>query len=147
VRFVDTNVLLYAVSRSPDERSKAAAALALLEADDLVLSVQVLQEFYVQATRASRADRLSHDQAVLLIESFRLRFPVQDITVPLLHAALATAARFRISYWDAAIVEAARLRACTTVLSEDLAHDQDFAGVRVRNPFRAPRRGRTPPAR
>jgi predicted nucleic acid-binding protein len=105
VRFVDTNVLLYAVSRSPDERPKAAAALALLEADDLVLSVQVLQEFYVQVTRASRPDRLSHDQAVLLIESFRLRFPVQDITVPLLHAALATAARFRISYWDAAIVE------------------------------------------
>jgi predicted nucleic acid-binding protein len=147
VRFVDTNVLLYAVSRSPDERPKAAAALALLEADDLVLSVQVLQEFYVQVTRASRPDRLSHDQAVLLIESFRLRFPVQDITVPLLHAALATAARFRISYWDAAIVEAARLRACATVLSEDLAHDQDFAGVRVHNPFRASRRARTPPTR
>ena len=101
----------------------------------------------MQATRASRADRLSHDQAVLLIESFRLRFPVQDITVPLLHAALATAARFRISYWDAAIIEAARLRACATVLSEDLAHDQDFAGVRVRNPFRTRRRGRTPPPR
>ena len=147
MRFVDTNVLLYAVSRSPGERAKAAAALALLEAGDLVLSVQVLQEFYVQATRAGRADRLSHDQAVLLIESFRLRFPVQEITVPLLQAALATAARYRISYWDAAIVEAARLRGCATVLSEDLSHDEDFAGVRVRNPFRAERRSRTPPAR
>jgi predicted nucleic acid-binding protein len=140
VRFVDTNVLLYAVGRSPAERTKSAAALALLEADDLVLSVQVLQEFYVQATRASRADRLSHDQAVLLIESFRLRFPVQDITVPLLHAALATAARFRISYWDAAIVEAARVRACSVVLSEDLTDGQDFGGVRIQNPFRVPRR-------
>jgi predicted nucleic acid-binding protein len=144
VRFVDTNVLLYAVGRSPAERTKSAAALALLEADDLVLSVQVLQEFYVQATRASRLDRLSHDQAVLLIESFRLRFPVQDITVPLLHAALATAARFRISYWDAAIVEAARVRACSVVLSEDLTDGQDFGGVRIQNPFRVPRRaGRT----
>jgi predicted nucleic acid-binding protein len=140
VRFVDTNVLLYAVGRSPAERTKSAAALALLEADDLVLSVQVLQEFYVQATRSTRTDRLSHDQAVLLIESFRLRFPVQDMTVALLHAALATAARFRISYWDAAIVEAARARACTVVLSEDLADGQDFGGVRIQNPFRAPRR-------
>ena len=145
VRFVDTNVLLYAVGRSPTERTKSAAALALLEADDLVLSVQVLQEFYVQATRSSRVDRLSHDQAVLLIESFRLRFPIQDVTVPLLQAALATAARFRISYWDAAIVEAARTRECAVVLSEDLGDGQDFAGVRIENPFRvsakpAPRR-------
>jgi predicted nucleic acid-binding protein len=140
VRFVDTNVLLYAVGRSPAERTKSAAALALLEADDLVLSVQVLQEFYVQATRASRADRLSHDQAVLLIESFRLRFPIQDLTVPLLYAALATAARFRISYWDAAIVEAARVRTCSVVLSEDLTDGQDFGGVRIQNPFRLPRR-------
>jgi predicted nucleic acid-binding protein len=143
VRFVDTNVLLYAVGRSPAESAKSTAALVLLEADDLVLSVQVLQEFYVQATRPSRADRLSHDQAVLLIESFRLRFPIQDLTVPLLHAALATAARFRISYWDAAIVEAARVGGCAVVLSEDLGHGQDFAGVRIENPFRVPAK-RTP---
>ena len=145
MRFVDTNVLLYAVGRSPAERTKSAAALALLDADDLVLSVQVLQEFHVQATRPSRVDRLSHDQAVLLIESFRLRFPIQESTVSLLHAALATAARFRISYWDAAIVEAARAGGCPVVLSEDLGDGQDFAGVRIENPFRvSPRR---PPRR
>jgi predicted nucleic acid-binding protein len=138
VRFVDTNVLLYAVGRSPAERRKSATALALLEADDLVVSVQVLQEFYVQSTRSSRIDRLSHDQAVLLIESFRLRFPIQELTVPLLHAALATAARFRISYWDAAIIEAARARECSVVLSEDLSDGQDFAGVRILNPFALP---------
>jgi predicted nucleic acid-binding protein len=146
VRFVDTNVLLYAVSRSPGERTKSAAALAMLESDDLTLSVQVLQEFYVQATRSTRADRLSHEQAVLLIESMRLRFPIQDVTVALFYSALATAARFRISYWDAAIVEAARASGCSVVLSEDLGHGQDFAGVRIENPFRVsakrpPRKG------
>ena len=142
--FVDTNILIYAHDIDAGRKQDIAkAALRDLWTERTgVLSTQVLQEFYVQATRASRGDRLSHDQAVLLIESFRLRFPVQDITVPLLHAALATAARFRISYRDAAIVEAARLRACAIVLSEDLAHDQDFAGVRVHDPFRAPRRGR-----
>ena len=50
--------------------------------------------------------------------------------------ALATAQRWQISYWDAAIVEAARQAGCPTVLSEDLQHGMDFAGVRVTNPFR-----------
>ncbi len=54
MRFVDTNILLYAASTAPEERQKAEVALTLLEAEDLALSVQVLQEFYVQATRATR---------------------------------------------------------------------------------------------
>ena len=86
MRFVDTIILLYAVSKDARERSKSKAALAALENDDLALSVQVLQEFYVQATRPDRKDRLTHEQAVLLIDSF-LRFPVQEMTVKLVEAA------------------------------------------------------------
>jgi predicted nucleic acid-binding protein len=41
-----------------------------------------------------------------------------------------------ISYWDAAILEAARSVGCEVVLSEDLSHGQDYAGIRVENPFR-----------
>jgi len=134
MRFVDTNILLYGVSTVPGEASKARVARRLLQADDLALSVQVLQEFYVQATRVGRRDRLRHDQAALLIESW-LRFPVQETTVPLVQAALETRRRYRMSYWDAAIVEAARLLECTTLLSEDFAHGRDYDGVRVENPF------------
>jgi predicted nucleic acid-binding protein len=134
VRFVDTNVLLYAISRDPEERAKAERANAILAARDLAVSVQVLQEFYVQATRETRSDRLTHEQAAKLVASF-LRFPVQDITTPIMQAALATKQRFGISYWDAAIIEAARARSCETVLSEDLSHGQDYAGVRIENPF------------
>ncbi len=54
---VDTNVLLYAISRDPDEASKARRANEVLAAGDVGLSIQVLQEFYVQATRASRRTR------------------------------------------------------------------------------------------
>ena len=90
MRFVDTNVLLYAISSDPDEAAKATAARAILESADLALSVQVLQEFYVQATRPTRQYRLSHEQASLLVEAW-LRFPVQDITVPIMLAAAATA--------------------------------------------------------
>ena len=54
VQFVDTNILLYTISRDPAEQDKAKRANEILSARDLALSVQVLQEFYVQATRASR---------------------------------------------------------------------------------------------
>jgi predicted nucleic acid-binding protein len=134
VRFVDTNVLLYAASRDPEEQEKATLANELLSQRDLGLSVQVLQEFYVQATRDSRADRLPHEQAAALIDSFR-RFRVQETTVGVMLAAMSMRQRFGISYWDAAILEAARALGCEVVLSEDLSDGQDYAGVRVENPF------------
>ena len=135
-RFVDTNVLLYAVSTARDEVDKKFAALRILDRDDVRLSVQVLQEFYVQATRQTRTDALTHDQALRLVESW-LRFDVVDTTVDLVLNASATAARWKISYWDAAVVEAARIGRCDVLLSEDLQHGIDFAGVRVENPFEA----------
>ena len=133
-RFVDTNVLLYAVSTADEEAAKRLAARAILDRDDLVLSVQVLQEFYVQATRPSKPDRMPHEPAVALIESW-LRFRVMETTVPLVQRAMASALRWRISYWDAAIVEAARMGGCATLLSEDLRPGMNFAGVTVENPF------------
>ena len=96
MRFVDTNVLLYAISHDPKERKKAQCANQLLSHRDVGLSVQVLQEFYVQATRETRADRLTHEQAAALIESFR-RFPVQETTVGVMLAAMSTRQRFGIS--------------------------------------------------
>lgn len=133
--FLDTNILLYAISTDATEQKKNECARQLLERTDIILSVQVLQEFYVQATRKSRPDRLSHDQANCLIESW-LRFELQEITVPILQAALATCRRWNISYWDAAIIESARMKSCSLLYSEDLQHGMDFAGVRIINPFR-----------
>ena len=134
MRFVDTNILLYAVSNAPEESAKTMRARTLLDAEDLAVSIQVLQEFYVQATRPNRKGRLTHAQAVLLIEAFQ-RFRVQENTVALLSAALSAKARFQLSYWDAAIIEAARALGCRVVLSEDLSHGQSYAGIRVVNPF------------
>jgi predicted nucleic acid-binding protein len=139
VRFVDTNILLYAISSDPREARKAATALELLDTADLALSVQVLQEFYVQATRATKPDRIQPDQALALIESW-LRFPVQEVTTDILRAAIASAERFGLSYWDAAILEAARALGCREVLSEDLNSGQSYGGVRVVNPFAGKRR-------
>lgn len=135
MRFVDTNVLLYSVCADPVDAAKARTAETLLVQDDLTLSVQVLQEFYVQATRSTRTRKLTHEQAVSFISVWR-RFPVQDITVAILDAALKTKMRFQVSYWDSAIIEAARAAGCQELLSEDLTDGQDYGGVRFINPFR-----------
>ena len=135
MQFVDTTILLYAISRDPDERTKAERANEIRSSRELALSVQVLQEFYVQATRPNRPDAITHKQAVRLIESF-LRFPVQDLTTAVMTAALDARDRFQLSYWDAAIIEAARAAGCAVVLSEDLNRGQEYGGVRVINPFR-----------
>jgi predicted nucleic acid-binding protein len=138
VQFVDTNILLYASSKLAAEEAKTAVALKLLDEEALGLSVQVLQEFYVQATRATKPDRISPEQATALIESWQ-RFAVQDLNVAILKAAIATSRRYRISYWDAAIIESARALGCKEVLSEDLNAGQSYDGVRVVNPFAARR--------
>ena len=135
VTFVDTNVLLYAISRDPGEQAKAALANEILDGRDVELSVQVLQEFYVQATRPTRPLPLSHEAAVGFARTM-LGFPVQELTTAIVLAALETRRRFGISYWDAAILEAARALRCELVISEDLADGTDYAGVRVENPFR-----------
>lgn len=134
MRFVDTNVLLYAISTEPHEREKGDKARALLESRDLALSVQVIQEFYIQATRTDREDALSPDQARGLVQSF-MRFPVQEISMAVALLAMANSRRFQLSYWDAAIVEAARIMKCEIVLSEDMSHNHDYDGVTVVNPF------------
>ncbi|HEY0118492.1 MAG TPA: PIN domain-containing protein [Cellulomonas sp.] len=135
MRFVDTNILLYAVSTDPGERDKAQIARSLLAERDLALSTQVLQEFYVQATRASRPDALTGRQASDLVRSFT-RFAVQETTVDLVLAAMAVRERHQLSFWDAAIVAAAQALGCPELLSEDLNDGQDLGGVLVRNPFR-----------
>jgi len=126
--------LIYAVSTNPADEAKRDIATRLLGSHDLALSVQVLQEFYTQATRSTRERALTHRQAAGLVTSYT-RFPVQSTTVELVQAAMATCDRFQVSYWDAAIIEAARILGCTEVLSEDLSDNQDYGGVTVVNPF------------
>ena len=134
-RFLDTNVLLYSISADPAEVAKRECAIGLLECDDVALSVQVLQEFYVQATRATRADRLPHEIAVGLIEAW-LRFPVQEMTRGVFLAALEIKAAHGFSYWDSAIIAAALALGCREVLTEDISHGREVAGVRIVDPFR-----------
>ena len=99
------------------------------------LSVQVLQEFYVQATRATRPDALSHDIATGLVRTW-LRFKIQETTLAVMLGALEIKSAHGLSYWDAAIVAAARAAGCGELLSEDMSHGREIEGVLVVDPFR-----------
>ena len=133
-RFADTNVLLYAVSPLPEEADKRHHARELLRRPDLAVSVQVFQEFYHQATRPTRPGRLTHDDALAFLGTL-LRFPVQDVTLDLFREAVIISHRYQLSYWDGAILAAARALGCEAVYSEDLSAQQDYDGLRVINPF------------
>ncbi len=133
--FFDTNILLYSVTTNPAEAAKRERASSLLGRDDGALSVQVLQEFYFQATRPSRPHPLPHDIAVDLVTAWT-RFRVQEINLSILNAALEITARHRFSYWDSAIIAAARALGCRELYTEDMSHGREVEGVTIVNPFR-----------
>lgn len=135
LHFLDTNILLYSISRDPAEAVKRERAAELLDLGGGALSVQVLQEFYVQATRSSRSDPLPHEIAAGLIATW-VRFQVQEITLSILTEALAVKIAHGFSYWDSAIIVAARALGCRTLYTEDMTHGRQIEGVMIINPFR-----------
>lgn len=133
--FFDTNILLYSISRDTAEAEKRERAIGLLEGDDGALSVQVLQEFYVQATRSSRRDRVPHEIAAGLVKRWS-RFRVQDITLAVVIQAVEIKSAHGFSYWDSAIIAAARALGCRELYTEDMSHGRVVEGVLIINPFR-----------
>lgn len=131
--FLDTNVLIYAASSEPSEEAKRSRAVDLIEAVSFGLSAQVLQEFYVTATRKVKRT-LSPIKALWWLERF-MPFPCVDIDAVLVHEAARRAALHQISYWDAAIIAAAERLGAPILYSEDLNHGQAYGPVKVVNPF------------
>ncbi len=129
--FLDTNILLYASSRDAAEQHKRAKARDILTLDGVGLSVQVLAEFYVNATTKLN---LPEDQVTRVLDALEI-YPILPVTEAVFWSALAIKKRYQISYWDGAILAAAAELGCHTVYSEDLNHGQTYGGVRVVNPF------------
>ncbi|MGO9485671.1 MAG: PIN domain-containing protein [Rhodomicrobium sp.] len=132
--FLDTNILLYSISDDPADNKKRNIALELLDRDEIGLSIQVFQEFYVQATRQSRTKPLTHAMAAGLISKW-CRFAVQPMTLDILNAALDIKQRHRLSYWDSAIVAAALALGCHELYTEDMQDGLRIDGLRLINPF------------
>jgi predicted nucleic acid-binding protein len=134
--FVDTNVLIYAGSNAPEDQEKRRVARELLARPDIGFSAQVLQEFYVAATGKKRL-LMTHDEAVAVLAALAA-YPIWPVTRDLVLTAIGLKQRYLVSYWDGAILAAAKALGCHTVYTEDLNHGKDYEGVRVVNPFLAP---------
>jgi len=132
--FLDTNVLLYSVSDAPADERKRAVASQMQRRRDCVVSIQVLQEFFHQATRQSRPDRMTTAMAIGFVESWH-RFQLVENTVDVLAAGMALSRDHRLSIWDALIIAAAQTTGCEKLMTEDLSHGQRFGNVLVENPF------------
>lgn len=131
--FLDTNVLVYAVSSAEADAPKRRRALELVREADFGLSAQVLQEFYVTVTRKIRKP-LAPELAVALMEEYRV-FPTVPTDYPLIVSAVEISLRCGVSYWDGAILAAAEVLEAPIVYSEDLSHGQRYGSVRTVNPF------------
>ncbi len=132
--FVDTNIFLYSIDDSPAAVEKREVAREILRVEPWGWSVQVAAEFFVNATSPKRSFRLATDLANSLVETW-LCFPTAEITADIVRDAIALHRRFQTSYWDSAILAAAKQLGCRTVYSEDMNDQQDYNGVTVINPF------------
>jgi predicted nucleic acid-binding protein len=132
--FVDTNVLLYALDKADQSKQQAARLwrTSLWKTRRGRISFQVLEEFYVQVTRKWPQAR---DLARAEVRDLLAWRPVA-VDAALIARAWRIQDRFRLSFWDALIVAAAKVAACRYLLTEDLQSDQNLDGVLVVNPFR-----------
>jgi predicted nucleic acid-binding protein len=131
--FLDTGVLVHAVSSAPMEAGRKRQALALLQRTDFGLSAEVLQEFFVTVTQRIRRP-LRPDVAVALLDEYRV-FPVVPTDHALVVSAVELSLRHGLAYRDACALAAARALGATTIYSASLPAGREFEGVRVVNPF------------
>jgi predicted nucleic acid-binding protein len=133
--FVDTNILVYAHDRAAGVKHTRARQLVedLWNSGKGVLSTQVLQELCVSLRRKARHP-LSLEEVRLLIEDY-LSWQVVINTPSAIIQALELEARYKISFWDALIVQAAENSGVAILYSEDLSAKQSYSSIRVVNPF------------
>ena len=131
--FIDTNILIYAMDKyHPEKRTHCRDLLKVLNIElKGVISTQVMQEFYVTATKKLGADPLVVKD---LLNSFD-RFETVLITPEIIKEAVDCSILNRLSFWDSLIVSAAESANCETLWTEDLNHGQIIRGVRIENPL------------
>lgn len=133
--FVDTNVLVYAHDADAGRRHDVAKSLVadLWETRRAVISTQVLQEFYVNATRKIPSP-LPRATARRIVNTYAVW--QTELIDPLdLHRASELEERHKLSFWDALIVAAALKGGASTILTEDMSAGRTISGIRIDNPF------------
>jgi len=133
--FVDTNVLLYAHDDKPDPRCKIAKELVgqLWSSRTGVVSTQVLQEFYFNATKIYKL-AMPRSEARRALASY-VQWRVIPTDAQMIMSASRLEEEHSVSFWNALIVQAALRASATFLVSEDLQDGRKFGSLTVRNPF------------
>ena len=132
--FIDTNVLVYCFdANEPVKRKRSLSIVEDGTTGDLVLSTQVLQEFYVAVTRKLKRPLPPSEAAAAVHELAKLT--VVQIDVPMVLSSIADCQTHQLSLWDTLILRSALTANCERVLTEDLQHGFVFGSVRAENPF------------
>ncbi len=136
---VDTNILIYAADPAAGDQRDVAFGLIeqLTRHGELVVSVQVLNEFYHASTRTNKPPALTHEEASQTIQDLANAALVLPLTASVTPRALDAITRSSLSFWDALIWAAARENSVPLVYTEDFQHGQEIEGVRFVNPFAA----------
>jgi predicted nucleic acid-binding protein len=130
--FLDTNVFVYAFDQA-DAAKQQRAQKVLATTPGIVVSPQVMNEFYVVTTR-KLATPLPAAQAASVVRSMG-QLDCVPIDTDLVDSALRIGPRCQLSHWDALMVAAALRRNCRRLLTEDLADGSTIDGVLIENPF------------
>jgi predicted nucleic acid-binding protein len=131
--FFDTNVLVYTDDKAAPAKQRRALDLIAehRRAKTGVVSLQVLQEYFVTVTRKLHLDPGIARRKVELIAEFDIAFPeVADIL-----AAIDLHRLHGVSFWDALVLRAAKQAGCSILLSEDMQGNREIDGVQIVNPF------------
>lgn len=133
VEFVDTNILIYAHDAKAGPKYDTSVALVERLANDGTgaLSLQVLTEFYSAATTKLPMTSERAEAVIVDFGAWTLHLPAHADLV----RAIKLQRRYRISWWDALIVNSATQLGCDTLWSEDFSNGQKYGSVTVRNPF------------
>jgi len=134
-QFLDTNVLLYAYDTSAGEKHRLARdlVLGLARSGEAAISVQVMQEFYVNAVMKI-AKPLAPEQVKLRLEAFSTWLVHSPLPADVI-SAIEIAGRHQLSFWDSMIVLSAKKMNCEILWTEDLNPGQIIEGVQIRTPF------------
>jgi predicted nucleic acid-binding protein len=133
--FVDTNILVYTQDLAAGEKCSRAQAVTseLWELQKGVISTQVLQELYVALRRKLKSPMSALDAAEVLQDYSEWEVVINNRES--VFRAIDIESRYKISFWDALILQAAERAGARTVYSEDLSHASKYAGIVVVNPF------------
>lgn len=134
--FFDTNVLVYLFDTGSPAKQRLARELieAHTRLGETLLSTQILQEFYVVATRKLSVP-MPEEHAFEVVREFAV-MPTVRVDIPLILAAIQLSQTRKLSFWDALIIRAAIEGGAGVLYSEDLSHGESFETVTVNNPFR-----------